>query len=150
PIRGEEFCPVTPRLHAARADTGREVLTDTVGHEKLSVLGPSVAALGEAALLLAKRLPVGGGGILLVRGAVADVAVENNECGTTRGFSKDPEGVLDAIEVIGVANAQHIPPITEEAGGDILAEGDACIALDGDVIVVIDPAEVVEAQMTSQ
>ena len=37
-----------PRRRAARADAGREMLVDAVGHEELRVLGPAVAALGRA------------------------------------------------------------------------------------------------------
>jgi hypothetical protein len=44
------------------------VLADAVGDEELRVLGPAVVALGEADLLLAERLAVGFGGVLLVRG----------------------------------------------------------------------------------
>ena len=41
-------------------------------------------------------------------------------------------------------------PIAEEARRDILGEGDAGVALDGDVVVVVDPAEVVEAEMAGE
>jgi len=43
------------------------VLIDALGHEELRVLGPSVAALGKTDLLVAERLAVGFGGVLLVR-----------------------------------------------------------------------------------
>ena len=49
------------------------------GTRNLRVLGPAVAALGEADLFLAERLAVGRGGVLLVRRTVADVAVEDDE-----------------------------------------------------------------------
>jgi hypothetical protein len=39
-IGGEEFRPMAPSLRAARAHPGGEVLADTVGDEKLRVLGP--------------------------------------------------------------------------------------------------------------
>ena len=55
------------------------MLVDAVGHEKLGVLGPAVAALGEAHLLLAQGLAVGLAGVLLVRRAEADVAAHDDQ-----------------------------------------------------------------------
>src|SRR5262249_2340311 len=51
--------------------------------------------------------------------------------------------MLDALKVVGVADAQDVPVITEKAGGDVFRERDLRIALDGDVVVVPDPAKVV-------
>ncbi len=150
PIGREELGPPTPGLRATRADPGCEVLADTVGNEELGVLGPPVAALGEADLLLAERLAVGGGGVLLVRRAIADEAVQHDEGGTARRLPEDVEGVLDPIDVVGVGHPQDVPAVREEAGGDILREGDARAALDGDAIVVVDPAQVVEAEVAGQ
>ena len=139
------------RASAPRApDAAGEVLVDAVGHEELRVLGPAVVALGEADFFLAERFAVGCGGVLLVRRAVADVAVENDERGPAFGLAEDLERVLDAIDVVGVADPQHVPAVGEESGGDIFGEGDAGVAFDGDVVVVVDPAEVIEAQMAGQ
>ena len=121
-----------------------------VGNEELGVLRPAVVALGEPNLLLAQWLAVRRGGILLMRRAIADVAVQNDEGRAILGFVKHVERVLDAIDVIGVAHAQNIPAITEKAGRDVLGKGDARIAFDGDVIVVVNPAEVIERQMAGE
>ena len=80
--------PGRPRRRAAStrraggsplADPGGEVLVDAVGDEELGVLGPAVGALGLPHLLVAERLAVGGRGVLLVRRAVADVAVDDDQ-----------------------------------------------------------------------
>ena len=63
---------------------------------------------------------------------------------------EDLQSVLDAIDVVGVADAQDVPAVTQEPGGDVLREGDARVAFDGDVVVVVDPAEVVQAQVAGQ
>ena len=78
-------------LRAPRADPGGEVLAHAVGHEELRVLGPAVGALGEPDLLVAERLAVGRGGVLLVRRAVADVAVEDDEGGPPLRLPEDVE-----------------------------------------------------------
>src|ERR1700730_10928337 len=74
-IGTEEFRPVAPSPRPARPPPADEVLADTVGDEKLRILGPSVAALGKADLLIAERLTMGLRPVLLLRGTVADVAV---------------------------------------------------------------------------
>ena len=60
------------------------------------------------------------------------------------------ERVLDPLEVVGVADPQHVPAIAEKARRDVLGEGEARVAFDGDVVVVVDPAQVVEAEMPGQ
>ena len=57
---------------------------------------------------------------------------------------KDLQGVLDPVDVVGIADPQDIPAVTQEPGGDVLGEGDARAAFDRDVVVVVDPAEVVQ------
>jgi hypothetical protein len=88
--------------------------------------------------------------VLLVRGTVADVAVENDEGRAAVRLAKDAQGVLDAVDVIGVADAQNVPSVTQEPGRDVLGKGEARVPLDGDVVVVVDPAEVVQAEVARQ
>jgi hypothetical protein len=54
------------------------VLADAVGYQELGLLRPPVAALRLTDLLVTERLAVGRGGIVLVRRAVPDVAVEDD------------------------------------------------------------------------
>ena len=110
-IGGEEFRPLPPRLCAARADAGGEMLVDAVGDQKLRVLGPAVSALGEADLLFAERFAVGFGRVLFVRRAIADVAVENDERWAALGLPEDIQRLLDAFNVVGVAHAQNVPAV---------------------------------------
>ena len=93
---------------------------------------------------------MGRGGVDLVRRAVADVAVENDQRRPALGLAKDRKRVLDPLEIVGIADAQHVPAVSLEARCDILGEGDAGLALDGDVVVVVDPAQVVELEMAGQ
>ena len=126
------------------------MLVHAVGHEELRIFGPSIVAFAEADLLIAERLAMSRGGVLFVRRAVADVAVQDDERGPAFLFAEYLEGVLDAVDVIRVADPQDVPPITDEAGFDILREGDFRAPLDGDVVVVVDPAEVVETKVAGQ
>ena len=54
--------------------------------------------------------------VLLVRGTVADVAVEDEEGGSALRLPEDLQGVLDAIDVVGVPDPQDVPAVTQEAG----------------------------------
>jgi hypothetical protein len=55
-----------------------EMLAYAVWNEKLGVFGPAVAPLGQTYLLFAERLAVGGAGVVLVRCAIADMALDDN------------------------------------------------------------------------
>ncbi len=146
----EQVRPSAACLRAVRPDTGREMLADAVGDEELCILGPPIAALGEADLLLTERFAMGGGSILLVRRAVADMAIQNDKGRAALRLMEYPESVLDQIDIVGVADPQHVPPVTQEPRRNVLGEGDARAAFDRDVIVVVDPAQVVEAEVTGQ
>ena len=65
----------------------------------------------------------------LLRRAVADAAVEDDERRPALGLPEDREGVLDAIDVVGVADAQHVPAVGQEPGRDVLGERQVRAAL---------------------
>ena len=120
------------------------MLAHALRHQKLGVLGPAVAALGQADLLLAERLAMGGAGILLVRGAVADMAVDDDQGRHIVRASKSLDRLRQPSGVVGVADTLHVPAIGEEARRHIVAERQVGVALDGDPIAVVDPAQVAE------
>src|ERR1700733_5949709 len=78
------------------------------------------------------------------------MAVQNDERGPAFGLLEDVQGLFDAVEVIGIAHAQDIPTVSQETGRNVFGEGDVRVPLDGDMIVVVDPAEVLEAKMPCQ
>src|SRR5262245_59642515 len=84
--------PRRARLAPTPADALSEMLADAVGYQKLRVLRPTVAAFGQPDFVLAKWLAVRRAGVLLVGGAVPDVAVDNDERWPARGRLENPEG----------------------------------------------------------
>ena len=114
---------------AACTDSGSKVLADAVRDEKLSVLRPSIAALSQPDLIVAERLAMGFRGVLLVWRTVADVAVQDDEGRAALRLAKHLQRLLDSINVVGVADAQNVPAVTQESGRDILREGDVAYCL---------------------
>src|SRR6516164_8758511 len=88
--------------------------------------------------------------ILPVRRAVSDVTVEHNKCRPALGLPENIEGVLDAFDIISICDPQNVPSISQEPGRNILRKRNIGIALDGDVVVVPDPAEAIEPKMACQ
>ena len=149
-IGGETFCPDAMCIPAARADALIEAPAHRLGHEEFCLFRPAVKPFGQPDLFLAERLAMRGRGVLLVRSAVADMAVEDDEGGAALGGTEFIQRLLDTADVIGVGDMQDVPAIGAEARADILAESEVGAALDGDVIVVVDPAEIVQAEMTGE
>ena len=53
----------------------------------------------------------------------------------------------DQLGVVGVADPGHVPAVAHEPGGDVVFVGQFGFAVDRDVVVVVDPAEVVEPEV---
>ena len=138
--------PLVAGATSAGADAVGEVVVDLVRHVELGVLGPAVEALGRADVVGAERFAVRGGGALLA-GPVPDVAVDDDERGSAGLGSEGVERARQHGEVVGVADAGDVPAESDEAGGDVLGEGQRGVALDGDLVVVVDPAQVGQAQV---
>src|SRR5262249_37075544 len=137
-------------LGSARANAGLEMTVDPVGHEELRVLRPAVAALRYTNLFVAQGLAVRLRSVLLVRRPITDMTVQNDKSRTAFRVPGDFERALDSVNVIGIAYAQHIPAIGEESRGYVLREGNVGIAFDGDVVVVVNPAEVIETEVSGE
>src|SRR5262249_1560491 len=78
------------------------------------------------------------------------MAIENDERGTFLRFAKDFESLLDALEVVCVTDTQDVPTVSQKSRLDILGESDARLTLDRNVIVIVDPAEVIETQVADE
>src|SRR5262249_263193 len=131
-------------------DPSPKVLIYAVRDEKLCIFGPSVAAFGEPAFVIPKRFAMRFRGVLLVRRAVADVAVKYDEGVAPLVLPKDIECVLDAIDIVRIAQSQDVPTVRQKPGRDVFCKGNIRVPFDGDAVVVVNPAEIVEAEMCGQ
>ena len=64
--------------------------------------------------------------------------------GTSSVRWNDLDRLRQRSRVVGVADALHVPAIGQEARRDVVAEGEIGVALDGDAVAVVDPAEIAE------
>ena len=149
-VAGEQLLPLAAQPPAVLAHRAGDVLADPVGHEEVLVLGPVVEALGGRDLVDAQGLAVGGVGALLVRGAVADHAVDDDQRRPVGlGLERLDRGA-QGVEVVGVGDVLHRPAETGEAGRHVLAEREAGAALDGDPVVVVEPAQVRQLEVPGE
>src|SRR6478752_4049478 len=78
------------------------------------------------------------------------MAVQNDERGPAFRLLEYRERLFDSANVIGVANAQNVPAVSEKARGHVFGECDVRVPFDADVIVVPDPAEIIQTEMTGE
>src|SRR5258706_8663103 len=78
------------------------------------------------------------------------MAVQDNEGGTALRLFEYAERSMDQIDVVRVAPPQNVPSVTQEPGRNVLGECDARATLDRDVVVVVNPTEVIETEMRCQ
>ena len=87
---------------------------------------------------------------ILLRRPVADMALDNDQRRPAGLALKLAQRHLHGRAIIGIAQAQHVPAIGQEAGADILAERQRGRTLDGDAVGIIDPAQIGQPQMPGQ
>ena len=115
-VAGEQLLPLAAAPPAVLCHRGGEVLLDPVGDEEGLVLGPVVEALGGGDLVRPEGLAVRGVGALLVRGAVADDAVDDDQRRPVGlGLERLDRGA-QRVEVVGVGDVLHRPAEPGEAG----------------------------------
>jgi hypothetical protein len=56
------------------------------------------------------------------------------------------ERIFDSAEIVGIADAQNIPAVSEKTRGHVFGECNIRVPFDADVIVVVDPTEVIETR----
>ena len=118
------------------------MIVDSIRHIELFVFRPAVVSLGKPDLFFAQRFAVGATGVLLVRSAIADVAIHDDQRRAIVRTLKVVERAGQHIEVICVTHPRHVPAIADKARGHVFAKGQRSVAFDRDVVVVVNPAEI--------
>src|SRR4029077_11487352 len=78
------------------------------------------------------------------------MAVQHDERGPAFRLLEYRERLFDSANVIGVADAQNVPAVGEKTRGHVLGESDVRVPFDADMIVVPDPAKIIQTEMTGE
>ena len=92
---------------------------------------------------------MGGGGVLLAGGALADVGAGDDQGGPFGLGGGLRQGGVYGRGVVPVY-PQGVPSHRLESGGRVFAEGEVGGSVDGDAVVVVDVVELAQTQMTGQ
>ena len=148
--RRESPLPLVVERGAALADVVVEMLADALGHEELRVLRPAVGFLRTLDLVFARRIRMRLVRAGLGREAVADDRMRDDD-GRALLFAEEAlEMRQEARSVVGVREVQDVPTVGFEALADVFGEGERGVAFDRDLVVVVDPTKVGQAEMSGQ
>ena len=86
----------------------------------------------------------------LVRSAVSDLGLADDEGRTAVGPDGFGQDGVNLHDVIGIVAAKNAPVVGGVAGGDVLGKREAGVAFDGDVVVVVEHDEIVEFEVTGE
>ena len=82
-------------------------------------------------------------GVLLVGRSSSNVRINDNERRAVLHVLGRLERVTEAIEIVGIHDTNGSPSIRDKVSGHVLGEGPVGVTLDGDLVVVVHPDEVV-------
>ena len=145
---GEAGVPRLVDLLLLRDDLGVARLR-IVGHEERGLVGPAVRGFRRLHLLDAERLAVRLRGAGLLRRAAPDDGLRADERGLAAAIACGRERALDLSDVVSV-DALREPAVRVEALRDVFGEREARVAVDGDVVVVVEVDEVVELEVAGE
>ncbi len=113
----------------------------------MRILGPAIGALGAADLLVAERRAVCAMRTGLGRRTPGDRAVHQDE-GRARGLgARVADRRHHRLGVVRVHHLERVPAVTLEPVEHVLAKGQVGRAFDRDLVAVVDPGEIAQAQM---
>src|SRR6185312_1686455 len=121
-----------------------------IWNEELCILRPAINTLGAANFIFAQGLTVSFFGVLLFGGSISNVAVNNNECRSVVSLLKYIDGAGQQFQVVGIAYPRDVPAISHKSGSDIFTECQLGFAFNGDVVIVIKPAEIAQLEMARE
>src|SRR5258706_3443055 len=131
PICRKHLRPFFPRLNSTLPDPSREGFINALRNQKLCLRRPVITPLSETDFLIAERFTVRFRRVLLMRGTVTDMAVQDNESGAAFGLPENCERMLDSVDIVSVTDTQNVPSISEEPRGNIFRERDSPVAFNG-------------------
>ena len=151
-VRGVGLPALLPlRLErSAAVERGPPVRQRVVGDEERRLRRPAHDLLGPPHLIGAERRAVRLGGVALGGGGVGDVGPQDHERRAAGLGAGGIERRGDAREVVAVAHPDDVPSVGLEPALHVLGEGERGVAVDRDVVVVVDHGELAEPEMPGE
>ncbi len=146
-VFGEQLRPIRCCFVAALAERLLKMLWHFRRHGELHIGRPAVGRLRGRDLLRTQRLAVRIGRAGLCWAPVGNHAFHGDECRAAFVFNHSAICGIERGQIVGVFHGQHMPTQAAETRGDVLAERQLRTAFNRDLIVVVNPAQVVELQM---
>ncbi len=137
-------------LFAAATVLPSHVFARRLGDVKRFVNRPTVTFLGRTNLVFTQRFTMGAVGVLFVGRAVGDMTINDHEgwfLGLALGFL---DGPVERPQIIGVGHVDHQPTVGLESRSHVLGKRQGGVAFDRDLVVVVNPDQLVKTQMTGQ
>ena len=134
-------------LLAAALDAAAEVLERLVRDVERLLARVAVDLLGEPDLLLAERRAVRAVRVLLVRRAGRDVRAHDDQARPVGDLARGVERRLQRVELEVLAEVLDVPAVGLVARADVLGERQRRVALDRDVVVVVEADQPAEAEV---
>src|SRR6266704_1903892 len=149
-VLGQLRKPIVAQGLAARADAALKVFAHFVGNEKLRILRPPVVSFRKFYLFFAQRFSVSCVRVLFIRSTPGDMAVDDHESRPFVFFPGHLKSAPEHIQIIRVAYARDVPAVSDKTRGNVITESPGRVAFDGYFVVVVNPAEVRQPQMTGE
>ncbi len=118
--------------------------------ERLVGLRPSEILLGRHDFVGTEGLAMRGGGVLLLRAAVADVRPGDDQRWTRRIGLRFGDGFVDRVEIVDVRNVQHLPAIRLEPFARVIGVREVGATVDRDAIVIVEADELSELEVSRE
>ncbi len=124
---------------------------DELGRCPERLVGNAHHGLGAGDVLGVERQPVGLVVVGVIGGGVADVAAEDQQRWTVGDVLGGAERRFEPIHVVGdLAELDDVPSVGPEALGDVVVVRQRRVAVDRDVVVVVDADQLAEPEMAGE
>ena len=139
-VHNKHFLPGKPLGTTVGFELISKVLIHAIWDIECLVWRHAIERLCGGNFSIAKWCPMSSMGVLLVGRTPRDVRVDNDQCGTFRFLASNLKGVLKSLQIVGIRHAGYIPTVCDKTCCNVLAEGPSGVALNGDVVIVPNPA----------
>jgi hypothetical protein len=123
---------------------------DFGGHEERFGPLPSEGLSSEGYFFDAQRFAVGFGGIDFVGATVADMSAADDERGALRFGLRGDDRFVEGGEVVHIAYVLDVPTVGFEPLAHIIGVGQVRIAIDRDVVVIVEADQFAETEMAGE